>query len=166
MGPGESGNGCYLSEVEGLQAEWATQQAVHYRVRWASRREIVKTLLRDESGQTLIFVAMSMSVILGFVAMATDVGTLLHDKRSLQIAADSAAIAGAFEALVAVLQPRREHHHRDPRRPREGFERRVLVQLHQAKDKVRRNPTPRAEAQPRLRTASTPAAIFRTVATR
>jgi Flp pilus assembly protein TadG len=57
----------------------------------------VKTLLRDESGQTLIFVAVSMTVILGFVAMATDVGTFLHDKRNLQIAADSAAIAGAME---------------------------------------------------------------------
>jgi hypothetical protein len=58
----------------------------------------VKTLLREESGQTLIFVALGMmTFIFGFVAMATDVGTLLHDKRNLQIAADSAAIAGAME---------------------------------------------------------------------
>src|ERR1700756_4639745 len=63
-------------------------------------REIVKTLLRDESGQTLIFVTVSMSVIFGFLAMAADVGTLLHDKRNLQIAADSAAIAGAVEENV------------------------------------------------------------------
>jgi Flp pilus assembly protein TadG len=62
--------------------------------------EFVKTLLRDESGQTLIFVAVSMSVILGFAAMAADVGTLLHDKRNLQIAADAAAIAGAVEEKV------------------------------------------------------------------
>jgi Flp pilus assembly protein TadG len=61
----------------------------------------VKTLLRDESGQTLIFVALSMTVILGFTAMAADVGTLLHDKRNLQIAADSAAIAGAVEEKVS-----------------------------------------------------------------
>ena len=60
-------------------------------------REIVKTLLRDESGQALIFVALSMTIILGVVGMATDVGTLLHDKRDLQIAADAAAIAGAVE---------------------------------------------------------------------
>ena len=60
----------------------------------------MKTLLRDESGQTLIFVAASMSVIFGFLAMAADVGTLLHDKRNLQIAADSAAIAGAVEENV------------------------------------------------------------------
>jgi Putative Flp pilus-assembly TadE/G-like len=44
-----------------------------------------------------------MSVILGFVAMATDVGTLLHDKRNLQIAADSAAIAGAFEEYSSAV---------------------------------------------------------------
>ena len=61
----------------------------------------MKTLLRDESGQTLIFVAVSMTVILGFLAMAADVGTLLHDKRDLQIAADSAAIAGAVEEKVS-----------------------------------------------------------------
>jgi Flp pilus assembly protein TadG len=63
----------------------------------------VKTLLRDESGQTLIFVAVSMSVIFGFLAMAADVGTLLHDKRNLQIAADSAAIAGAVEEKVSLV---------------------------------------------------------------
>ena len=39
----------------------------------------MNTLLRDESGQTLIFVAVSMTVILGFLAMAADVGTLLHE---------------------------------------------------------------------------------------
>ena len=61
----------------------------------------MKTLLRDESGQTLVFVAVSMTVILGFLAMAADVGTLLHDKRNLQIAADSAAIAGAVEEKVS-----------------------------------------------------------------
>jgi hypothetical protein len=42
-----------------------------------------------------------MTVILGFTAMAADVGTLLHDKRNLQIAADSAAIAGAVEEKVS-----------------------------------------------------------------
>lgn len=60
----------------------------------------MKTLLRDESGQTLIFVALSMTLILGVVGMATDVGTLLHDKRNLQITADSAAIAGAVQENI------------------------------------------------------------------
>ena len=49
----------------------------------------------DESGQTLIFVALSMSMLLGFTAFATDAGVLLHQRRLAQTAADSAAIAGA-----------------------------------------------------------------------
>ena len=57
--------------------------------------EKVMRLLRDESGQAVVFVALSMTVVLGFVGLATDVGLLLHAKRNLQIAADSAAIAGA-----------------------------------------------------------------------
>jgi Flp pilus assembly protein TadG len=53
--------------------------------------------IRDESGQTLIFVALSMTCILGFVGLATDVGTMFYAKRNLQTAADAAAIAGAAE---------------------------------------------------------------------
>jgi Flp pilus assembly protein TadG len=49
----------------------------------------------NESGQTLIMVAVGMSVLLGFVGFATDVGVMLHEKRIVQAAADSAAIAGA-----------------------------------------------------------------------
>lgn len=52
-----------------------------------------------ESGQTLIFVALGMTVMLGFVGFATDVGVLLHEKREVQTAADSAAIAAALEML-------------------------------------------------------------------
>lgn len=49
--------------------------------------------LGGENGQTLIMVAVSLSVILGFVAFATDIGVVLHQKRLAQTAADSAAIA-------------------------------------------------------------------------
>src|ERR1700722_10768636 len=102
---GERSNGCYLSEMEGLQAqvfrEWATSNQSAVGLDGRHGGNIVKTLLNDESGQTLIFVALSMTVILGFTAMAADVGTLLHDKRNLQIAADSAAIAGAVEEKVS-----------------------------------------------------------------
>jgi Flp pilus assembly protein TadG len=51
--------------------------------------------IKDESGQALIMVALSLTCILGFVGFATDVGVLLHAKRNLQIAADAAALAGA-----------------------------------------------------------------------
>lgn len=48
-----------------------------------------------ENGQTLIMVAVSLSVILGFVAFATDLGVVLHKRRMAQTAADSAAMAAA-----------------------------------------------------------------------
>ena len=49
----------------------------------------------DESGQTLVMVALTMAVLLGFAGFATDVGVMLHEQRALQAAADSAAIATA-----------------------------------------------------------------------
>lgn len=52
--------------------------------------------LGGESGQTLVMVALSMAVLLGFAAFATDIGLMLHEKRQLQSAADSAAIASAW----------------------------------------------------------------------
>jgi hypothetical protein len=56
--------------------------------------------MRDESGQTVILVALCLTCILGFVGFATDVGVLLHAKRNLQIAADAAALAGANEINI------------------------------------------------------------------
>jgi hypothetical protein len=56
--------------------------------------------MKDESGQALIMVALSLTCILGFVGFATDVGVLLHAKRNLQIAADAAALAGANEINI------------------------------------------------------------------
>lgn len=41
-------------------------------------------------------VALSMAVLLGFAAFATDVGIMLHEKRMIQSAADSAAVASAW----------------------------------------------------------------------
>ena len=53
--------------------------------------------LLDESGQVMVLAVLCLTVLLGFVAFATDVGMLLHEKRILQTAADSAAIAGAAQ---------------------------------------------------------------------
>jgi len=53
--------------------------------------------LKDESGQATIITLLAMTCLLGFVGFAADVGTLLRAKRNMQIAADSAAIAGAAE---------------------------------------------------------------------
>jgi Flp pilus assembly protein TadG len=54
--------------------------------------------MKDESGQVLVMVALSMTVLIGFVGFATDVGHLLSQRRVAQTVADSAALAGAIEA--------------------------------------------------------------------
>lgn len=45
--------------------------------------------------------ALAMTCILGVVALATDVGVLLNDRRKVQVAADYAALAGAQEIRYA-----------------------------------------------------------------
>ena len=51
-------------------------------------------ILKQESGQVLVLSALSMMLLMGFMGLAADVGTLFHAKRQLQSAADAAAIAG------------------------------------------------------------------------
>jgi len=58
---------------------------------------ILRSLWRQELGQGLVLAALAMLVILGFAAMAIDVGLFLHEKRELQNAADAAALAGVQE---------------------------------------------------------------------
>jgi Flp pilus assembly protein TadG len=55
--------------------------------------------LKEDSGQVLVMTALSITVLLGFIAFATDVGLLLRERRMVQTAADSSAIAGAAESL-------------------------------------------------------------------
>lgn len=55
-----------------------------------------KKFLGNESGQSMILVALMLTVILGFGALAIDVGYMTIQKSSLQNAADSAALAGAM----------------------------------------------------------------------
>jgi hypothetical protein len=54
-------------------------------------------ILNDERGQVMVLTVFCMAVLIGFLAFAIDVGILLRAKRTLQTAADSAAIAGAAE---------------------------------------------------------------------
>ncbi len=53
--------------------------------------------LKDESGQTMILTLLCMTILLGFVGFAADIGVMFHTKRNMQIAADAAAIAAASE---------------------------------------------------------------------
>lgn len=59
----------------------------------------LKRKLFDERGVALVMTALAMSALLGFMGLAIDVGMLFQTKRKLQIAADSAAIAGTLEYL-------------------------------------------------------------------
>lgn len=57
-----------------------------------------KRLWQQEDGQTLIMAALLLSVLLGFAALVIDVGYFYSEKRQLQTAVDSAALAGALVA--------------------------------------------------------------------
>jgi len=52
-----------------------------------------------ESGQTLLLFVLALTVLIGFVAMAIDVGLLFEDRRHMQNTADAAALAGVAELL-------------------------------------------------------------------
>ena len=52
-------------------------------------------LLANESGSVIIIVALLMTLFLGFVALAIDVGHLLVVRNELQNAADATALAGS-----------------------------------------------------------------------
>ena len=54
-------------------------------------------ILKDEAGQVLVMTALSMTVLVGFLALAIDVGMLFRAKRNMQIAADAAVVAGALD---------------------------------------------------------------------
>jgi len=52
---------------------------------------------KNENGNVLVLTAMSMTVLMGFVGLAADVGMLFRAQRQMQIAADAAAVAGALD---------------------------------------------------------------------
>lgn len=54
-------------------------------------------LWTNESGQVLVVTSLSMLVLLGIMGMALDTGMLFRVKRTQQIAADAAAVAGALD---------------------------------------------------------------------
>ncbi len=53
--------------------------------------------LQNENGQVLVLTALCMTVLIGFMALAIDVGIVFRAKRSMQIAADAAATAAALD---------------------------------------------------------------------
>jgi putative Flp pilus-assembly TadE/G-like protein len=53
--------------------------------------------VRKERGQTLLIFVLAISVLLGFTAMAIDVGLFFEDRRHFQNSADAMALAGVAE---------------------------------------------------------------------
>jgi hypothetical protein len=60
-----------------------------------TRRDRHISLLRDEGGFSLVLVASSLAILIGFVALAIDIGHLLVVRNELHNASDAAALAGA-----------------------------------------------------------------------
>src|SRR6266508_5430764 len=52
---------------------------------------------RKERGQTLLLFVLAATVLMGFTAMAIDVGLFFEDRRHFQNTADAAALAGVAE---------------------------------------------------------------------
>lgn len=67
--------------------------------RWAVARcrAGVRDILCGESAQTLVLTALCLTLFMGGLALAVDVGYLYYRQRQLQTAADSAAIAAGLE---------------------------------------------------------------------
>ena len=63
--------------------------------RWVTN--VRKLLRRRERGQVLMMAALLLPVLLGMAGMAVDVGSYASDRRQLQNAADSIALAAAQE---------------------------------------------------------------------
>lgn len=51
----------------------------------------------DERGQALVLTVMFMALLMGFMALAVDVGVLFRARRSVQATADAAAVAAALD---------------------------------------------------------------------
>ena len=60
-------------------------------------KRAIRGMLFQERGVTVVLVALMLLVLLGFAAMAVDVGELLWNRHALQNAVDAAALAGVRE---------------------------------------------------------------------
>jgi Flp pilus assembly protein TadG len=63
-------------------------------------RTLLQRLLSDTRGATLVLVALSLTVLIGFVALGVETGLWYAIKRQDQSAADAAALSGAYEVAA------------------------------------------------------------------
>ena len=57
---------------------------------------------RDERGQILLMTTLSLMALIGLLALVVDIGWAYFQRKSAQKAADSASLAGAYQALFNV----------------------------------------------------------------
>jgi Flp pilus assembly protein TadG len=74
-----------------------TRQGLHDDVHTAALRGLVSRFVREESGQVFALATVTLTMLLGVLALAIDVGYFQYRQRQLQTAADSAAIAAGLE---------------------------------------------------------------------
>jgi Putative Flp pilus-assembly TadE/G-like len=58
---------------------------------------VLKRFAKDETGQVLVLTALTLTLLMGMMALAIDVGLLFRARRVAQTAADAGAMAGALE---------------------------------------------------------------------
>ncbi len=66
---------------------------------------MIKKIGRNEEGQTLTYMALSLLVLLLFVALAVEMGHLFAERRRVQNAADAGALAGVREICLGNPAP-------------------------------------------------------------
>ena len=62
-------------------------------------KKVLSQFYLEDRGQSLILVALAMTMLLGITAFTTDIGYLFWQKRHLQNTADAGALAGARELI-------------------------------------------------------------------
>jgi len=68
-------------------------------------KALISSKLRDQQGVTVILVAVLLSVLLGFTALAIDLSHLYVVRNELQNSADAGALAGA-RFCTTMMAPR------------------------------------------------------------
>ena len=79
-----------------LRQTWANFIARRVSPHFAGALDGHRRFLKDTSGSVLIYVGLTSFVFLGFAGLAVDVGHWYASKRTMQSAADAAAIGGVF----------------------------------------------------------------------
>ena len=65
------------------------------------KQQRILSFYHDQSGMVAVIVAILLAVLLGFAALAVDIGHVMVVRNEIQNAADAAALAGACVLLPA-----------------------------------------------------------------